>query len=124
MPDYRRDGCFSAGPLLIPGKPLIFDESCCWTVGFSRAHRPQGMPGGGFADLSAGPLSLPGAPGIPTPELWALGAAEPFDFCVCAIAAEAEIINASANVLTTDLIVPLPCRFLTRKTLKRRLSLS
>src|SRR5215472_338574 len=63
MPNYWRDGCFSAGPLLVPGKPLIFDGSCCWTVGFSRAQRTQGMPGAGFADLSPGPLSLPGAPG-------------------------------------------------------------
>jgi hypothetical protein len=125
MPNYWRDGCFAAGPLLFPGKPVIFDGSCCWTVGLSWAHRPQGVLGARFADLAPGPLSLPGSPGIPTPELWALGAAEPFGFYVCAIAAEAEIANASTNVLAIHLIVSASSMSLPdEEDLKRRLSLS
>lgn len=79
--DHLRSGCLAAGPLLFPGRPLMFEVSCCWMVEFDclSVEEPTVPPG-----LAAGPFLLPGCPAIPAPELCALGAAETSGFVVCA----------------------------------------
>ena len=66
-------GCLAGGPLLFPGRPFMFDGSCCRTVGFSwlSVELEPTVPG-----LTAGPLLFPGIPGIHAPEFCALGAVE------------------------------------------------
>jgi CheY-like chemotaxis protein len=34
LPHHLRSGSLAGGPLLFPGKPLMLEGSCCWTVGF------------------------------------------------------------------------------------------
>src|SRR5215831_39140 len=55
---HWRDGCFAVWPLFFPGKPLIFDGSCCWILGscWFGAVEPI-VPRVG---LTAGPLLVPG----------------------------------------------------------------
>lgn len=91
---HLRSGCLAAGPLLLPGRPLMFEVSCCWTVGFCWVcEDPTVSPG-----LAAGPFLFPGWPAIPDPELWELGAAETSGLVVWA-AAEPDTASATARVI-------------------------
>lgn len=88
-------GCLTAGPLLFPGNPLMFDGSCCEVVEFCwLLDEPTVSPG-----LTAGPFLFPGWPAIPAPELWALGALEASGLVVWAVAAFVKRANAIASVL-------------------------
>jgi len=63
-------GRLAGGPLLLPGRPLMFDVSCCCTAGFCW-FEPDPTVSPGFA---AGPFLLPGWPATPAPEFCVLDA--------------------------------------------------
>jgi hypothetical protein len=95
--NYLRSDCLAGGPLLLPGRPFMFDVSCVWSDGFcwfAPAAEPTVSPG-----LAAGPFLFPGWPAIPAPEFGALGAVETPGFVVCASAAGADIASARMAML-------------------------
>src|SRR3954471_6857619 len=59
---------FAGGPLLFPGSPFTFAGSCSCTERFCEAEPT--------VPCCEGPFLPPGAPLIPAPEFWALGAVE------------------------------------------------
>ena len=59
---------FAGGPLLFPGSPFTFAGSCSCTERFCDAEPT--------VPCCEGPFLPPGAPLIPAPEFWALGAVE------------------------------------------------
>jgi hypothetical protein len=94
---YFRSDCVAGGPLLLPGRPFMFDVSCIWSAGFcwfAPAAEPTVSPG-----FAVGPFLFPGWPAIPAPEFGALGAVETLGFVVCASAAGPDIASARIAML-------------------------
>lgn len=95
--NYLRSDCLAGGPLLLPGRPFMFDVSCVWFAGFcwfAPAAEPTVSPG-----LAAGPFLFPGWPAIPAPEFCASGVVETPGLVVCASAAGADIASARMAML-------------------------
>src|ERR1700710_353238 len=101
-PDAPSSQRLAGGPLLFPGNPFTFAESCSWTDVFCELDPT-------VPSRADGPFLLPGAPLMPAPEFCALGAvaAAPADgpeFCVlvpwfagCCASAGAPIATAAVT---------------------------
>src|SRR5262245_23746716 len=83
----------AGGPLLFPGAPGIFDESCCLVASFCWLE-PVVVPPWP-SDFTAGPLLLPGKPGTPVPEFCPVGAADCDDGALVVCAAAGRTANES-----------------------------
>src|SRR5438105_9624137 len=98
------EGGFTAGPLLLPGRPLTLDGSCWLTAGFCPlvVVLEPAVP-----LFAGGPFLFPGAPWMPAPEFCALGA-ELLGGDVCADAATADMAKPATTKITADFIVRPP----------------
>jgi hypothetical protein len=104
--DYRPlelDGDFTAGPLLPPGCPGIFDASCVVLPGACVVVEPGDMVDEGR--WAGGPFLLPGWPAIPAPEFGAWPA--PDGAVLCDIAGDA--IAATTRAAAASLSMQTSC---------------